>query len=210
MSDRRLPPFNADLLRLAYSQGYFPMPHPDSGEILWFHPDPRAILPLDGFHVSRSFKRTLEKMPFEVTIDKDFAGVMAGCATRPETWINDLFKRTYGALHAEGDAHSVEVWQAGNLVGGVYGVALHGAFFAESKFHRVTDASKVALYHLVEHLKRRGMTLLEVQFITPHLESLGVVEIPRTQYMRRLRAALEKRVSFADGAPTANLLGEEP
>ncbi len=196
MSDRRLPPFSPDLLRLAYAQGYFPMPHPDTGEILWFHPDPRAVLPLDGFHVSRSLDRTLQKGAFEITIDKDFAGVMDGCAARDETWINDLFKKTYGDLHALGDAHSVEVWQAGALVGGVYGVAINGAFFAESKFHRVTDASKVALYHLVKHLQVRGMTLLEVQFITPHLASLGVVEIPRAQYMRRLKGALERRVRF--------------
>lgn len=196
MSDRRFPPFTPDLLRLAYAQGYFPMPHPDTGEILWFHPDPRAVLPLDDFHVSRSLDRTLRKAPFEITIDKDFAGVMAGCASRDETWINDLFKRTYGELHAQGDAHSLEVWLDGKLVGGVYGVALGGAFFAESKFHTVTDASKVALYHLVRHMKVRGMSLLEVQFITPHLKSLGVVEVPRAVYMRRLKAALDRRVHF--------------
>jgi leucyl/phenylalanyl-tRNA--protein transferase len=196
MSDRRLPPFTPDLLRLAYAQGYFPMPHPDTGEILWFHPDPRAVLPLDGFHVSRSLERTLKKVPFNVTIDQDFAGVMAGCAARAETWINELFKKTYGELHAQGDAHSVEVWLDGQLVGGVYGVALGGAFFAESKFHKVTDASKVALYHLVKHMKARGMSLLEVQFITPHLKSLGVIEVSRAQYMRRLRGALERKVRF--------------
>lgn len=198
MSDRRLPAFTADLLRLAYAQGYFPMPHPESGEILWFHPDPRAVLPLDGFHVSGSLARTLKRVPFEITIDKDFKGVMDGCAARAETWINDLFKKTYSALHAEGDAHSLEVWLDGELAGGVYGVALNGAFFAESKFHRVTDASKVALFHLVRHLKVRGMSLLEVQFSTPHLKSLGVLEIPRTHYMRRLNAALARRVTFAD------------
>ncbi len=196
MSDRRLPPFTPDLLRLAYAQGYFPMPHPESGEILWFHPDPRAILPLEHFHVSRSLRRRLRQAEFEVTLDKDFAGVLDGCAARKETWINELFKRTYGELHAQGDAHSVEVWQGGKLVGGVYGVALAGAFFAESKFHRVTDASKIALLGLVEHMKMRGMTLLEVQFITPHLKSLGVMEITRAQYMRRLRAALDKKVTF--------------
>lgn len=196
MSDRRLPPFTPDLLRLAYAQGYFPMPHPDTGEILWFHPDPRAVLPLESFHVSRSLARTLRTAGFAITIDKDFAGVMDGCATRTETWINELFKKTYAELHRQGDAHSVEVWRDDQLVGGVYGVALNGAFFAESKFHRVTDASKVALFHLVEHLKARGLSLLEVQFITPHLQSLGVIEIPRAQYMRRLQAALERRVQF--------------
>lgn len=196
MQKMQEPPFTPELLRLAYAQGYFPMPHPDTGEILWFSPDPRAVMPLDGFHVSRSLRRTLRAGRFEISFDQDFRGVMDGCAERDETWITDEFKSTYGTLHDQGDAHSVEVWQDGTLVGGAYGVALAGAFFAESMFHRATDASKVALYHLVEHLKARGMTLLEVQFITPHLTSLGAVEIPKAEYLRKLRAALRRNVTF--------------
>jgi len=184
------------LLRLAYARGYFPMPHPDTGEILWFSPDPRAIIPLGGFHCSRSLARTLRLGAFEISMDRDFAGVMAGCAERTETWITDEFKTAYGRLHAEGDAHSLEVWQEDKLVGGVYGVALGRAFFAESMFHRVTDASKVALYHLVERLRQQDMLLLEVQFLTSHLASLGAVEIPREQYLRRLAAALKTTSRF--------------
>lgn len=178
------------LLRLAYAQGYFPMPHPDTGEILWFHPDPRAVLPLDGFHCSRSLARTMKRVPFEVTLDRDFDAVMAACGAREETWITQEFKDAYGALHREGDAHSLEVRLDGRLVGGVYGVALGGAFFAESMFHTVTDASKVALFHLVAHLRRQGFGLLEVQFLTPHLASLGVVETSRDAYLLQLRRAL--------------------
>ena len=191
------PPFTPDLLRAAYAQGFFPMPHPQTGEILWFNPDPRAVIPLDGFHVSRSLRRTLRRVPFEVTFDRDFHGVMAACADREETWITQDFMDSYGDLHRQGDAHSVEVWLGGRLVGGAYGVSLAGGFFAESMFHRVTDASKVALYHLVERLRARGMTLLEVQFMTDHLASLGAVLVPRAEYLRRLRQALRQPVRFA-------------
>jgi len=193
------PTLNPELLRLAYARGYFPMPHPDTGEILWFSPDPRTTIPLDGFHCSRSLARTLRRGELEVSMNRDFAGVMAGCADRKETWITDEFKAAYGLLHAEGDAHSLEVWQKDRLVGGVYGVSLGRAFFAESMFHRVTDASKVALYHLVERLRQQGMLLLEVQFLTNHLASLGAVEIPRTQYLRHLAAALQTTTRFVGG-----------
>lgn len=189
-------PFTPELLRLAYAQGYFPMPHPDTGEILWFSPDPRAVIPLDGFHVSRSLAKTLKRQAFEVTVDLDFAGVMTACADRDETWITPAFHEAYGKLHEQGHAHSVEVWQGGALVGGTYGVSIAGAFFAESKFHRVTDASKVALHHLVSRMRERGMALLEVQFLTPHLASLGAVEISKSRYLKRLKAALELPVSF--------------
>lgn len=191
------PPFSPDLLRLAYRQGYFPMPHPDTGEILWFHPDPRAVLPLERFHVSRSLARTLRNGAFEVTVNKDFGAVMRRCADRPETWITDDFFTAYGELHQAGDAHSVEVWQDGVLVGGVYGVSFAGAFFAESMFHTVTDASKVALKHLVDRMRIRGMSLLEVQFITPHLTSLGAIQVPRTDYLKSLRNALRTSARFA-------------
>ena len=162
-----------------------------SGEILWFRPDPRAIIPLDGFHISRSLARTLRRGIFEVRVDTDFEGVMRGCADRPEgTWISERFVEVYGALHRAGKAHSVEAWRDGRLVGGAYGLALGGAFMAESMFHRETDASKVALAALVQRLWERNFTLLDVQYVTPHLESLGAIEISRREYERRLARAL--------------------
>lgn len=181
---------NAAILKDAYRQGYFPMPHPETAEIYWFHPDPRTIIPLDGLHVSRSLARTLRKQIFNTTIDQAFADVMRGCADRPDSWINDEFLRAYQELHHEGLAHSLEVWQNGALVGGTYGVAIGGLFCAESMFHRATDASKVAIYHLVEHLKARGMLILEVQFLTPHLASLGAIEVRRAEYLKMLAAAV--------------------
>ena len=183
-------------LRLAYSRGYFPMPDPESDEILWFHPDPRAIIPLDGLHVSRSLKRSLRRQRFTWSINRDFAGVIRACADRKETWIDDRFIAAYTRLHHEGEAHSLEVWQDDKLVGGLYGVSMGGAFFAESKFHRVTDASKAALYYLVQHMKQREMSLLEVQFITEHLRTLGAITIPRSDYLVQLFAALQQPVRF--------------
>jgi len=185
-----------DLLRVAYSNGYFPMPEPDSGEIMWLSPDPRAIFPLDGFHMSRSLARTLKRAPFTYSINKAFSDVMEGCGDRKDTWITQQFKDTYGALHKEGDAHSVEVWLDGRLAGGLYGVSLQGAFFAESMFHRETDASKAAIHFLIEYMKTQQMRLLEVQFLTPHLSSLGAVAIPRRQYLIKLKQALATPVRF--------------
>ncbi|MEN9835775.1 MAG: leucyl/phenylalanyl-tRNA--protein transferase [Pseudomonadota bacterium] len=184
------------LLRQAYAQGYFPMPHPHSNELLWLSPDPRAIIPLDGLHVSRSLQRTMGRGHLSYSYDKDFAGVMQGCSERADTWITDEFKVAYQRLHAEGYAHSVEIWQDSKLVGGVYGVALHGAFFAESKFHRVTDASKMAIVKLVERMKICGMELLEVQFLTEHLKTLGTIEVPRRDYMQLLSHALSSPAKF--------------
>jgi len=162
-----------------------------SGEVLWFRPDPRAVIPLDGFHVSRSLARTLRRGRFEVRVDTAFTTVMRGCADRPEgSWISERFVEVYGALHRAGKAHSVEAWRDRRLVGGVYGLALGGAFMAESMFHRETDASKVALAALVGRLRERGFTVLDVQYLTPHLESLGAVEITRREYERRLERAL--------------------
>lgn len=185
------------LLRQAYAQGYFPMPHPHSNELLWLSPDPRAIIPLDGMHISRSLQRTMRRGHLSYSYDRDFAGVMQGCSERPDTWITDEFKVAYARLHAEGYAHSVEIWEGTNLVGGVYGVSLHGAFFAESKFHRVTDASKMAIVMLVERMKACGMELLEVQFLTDHLKTLGAIEIPRRQYMQLLSQALTSSARMA-------------
>ncbi len=185
-----------DLLISAYANGYFPMPHPETEEICWFHPDPRAVIPLDGFALSHSLRKTMRKVPFVLTIDQDFEGVLEGCADREETWINAEMKAAYVNLHKLGHAHSIEIWLDGRLVGGTYGLAIRGAFFAESMFHRETDASKVALFCLVEHLKASGMKLLEVQFLTPHLKSLGALEISAEEYMAKLAEAIKAPVTF--------------
>ena len=190
MSGRRLT-LTPEGIELAYRHGIFPMADERSSEVLWFRPDPRAVIPLDGFHVSRSLARTLRRGRFEVRVDTAFTTVMRGCADRPEgSWISERFVEVYGALHRAGKAHSVEAWRDGRLVGGVYGLALGGAFMAESMFHRETDASKVALAALVGRLRERGFTVLDVQYLTPHLESLGAVEITRREYERRLERAL--------------------
>jgi leucyl/phenylalanyl-tRNA---protein transferase len=185
-------------VELAYRHGIFPMADERTAEILWFRPDPRAVIPLDGFHVSRSLARTLRRAVFDVRVDTDFEGVMRGCADRPEgTWISERFVEVYGALHRAGKAHSVEAWREGRLAGGVYGLALGGAFMAESMFHRETDASKVALAALTSRLRERGFILLDVQYVTPHLESLGAIEITRREYERRLERALALPCAFA-------------
>ena len=183
---------------LAYRHGLFPMADERSGDTRWFRPDPRAVIPLDGFHVSRSLARTIGRGVFEVRVDTDFEGVMRGCADRPEgTWISERFVEVYGALHRAGVGHSVEAWRAGRLCGGTYGVALGGAFMAESMFHRETNASKVALAALVARLRERGFVLLDVQYLTPHLESLGAIEITRRAYEQRLERALTLLRAFA-------------
>jgi len=185
-------------VELAYRHGTFPMADERTAEILWFRPDPRAVIPLDGFHVSRSLARTLRRAAFDVRVDTDFEGVMRGCADRPEgTWISERFVEVYGALHRAGKAHSVEAWREGRLAGGVYGLALGGAFMAESMFHRETNASKVALAALTSRLRERGFILLDVQYVTPHLESLGAIEITRREYERRLERALALPCTFA-------------
>ncbi|HUO64406.1 MAG TPA: leucyl/phenylalanyl-tRNA--protein transferase [Terriglobales bacterium] len=190
MSGRRLT-LTPEGVELAYRHGIFPMADERSGEVLWFRPDPRAIIDLDGLHVSRSLARTMRRGRFEIRVDSDFEGVMRGCANRPEgSWIDDRFIEVYGALHRAGKAHSVEAWRDGRLVGGTYGVALGAAFMAESMFHRETDASKVALAALVQRLRERAFTLLDVQYVTPHLERLGATEITRREYERRLEHAL--------------------
>ncbi|MER3419401.1 MAG: leucyl/phenylalanyl-tRNA--protein transferase [Chloroflexota bacterium] len=185
-----------DLLVRAYCVGFFPMADSRRGHIRWYSPDPRAVIPLDTFHVPRSLRRTMRRGRFDVRVNRAFGAVIRACADRPETWISDEIVRAYEDLHALGLAHSVETWQEERLVGGLYGVALGGAFFGESMFSRVTDASKVALVALVERLRARGFTLLDTQFLTPHLARFGAVEIARAEYLRRLAAALEQECRF--------------
>ena len=185
------------LLVRACREGVFPMALED-GSIGWFSPDQRGIVPLDAFHVPARLARVLRQGRFETSADRDFEGVMRACAERPGegTWINAEILETYLALHRLGLAHSIEVWRGGELAGGLYGVHLGGAFFGESMFHRVTDASKVALAALVDRLERRGFLLLDVQWVTPHLEQFGAIELPRQAYLARLKRALAKDRSF--------------
>jgi leucyl/phenylalanyl-tRNA--protein transferase len=189
---------SADLLLHAYRNGVFPMAI-DGGEIGWFSPDPRALIPLDDrFHVPHGLKRTLKKGVFEIRINSAFRDVMAGCARRKETWISPVIRDSYLNLHNLGLAHSVEAWHKGKLAGGLYGVAVGGAFFGESMYHEVTDASKVALYALVQRLRTRGFTLLDTQWTTPHLKGFGAYEVPRRVYLERLKAAIDRKCAFVD------------
>jgi leucyl/phenylalanyl-tRNA--protein transferase len=182
----------------AYRRGIFPWPMKEH-ELLWWSPDPRAILELDALHVSRSLARTLRRARFRVTLNAAFADVVAACADREETWITPALRDAYVGLHRLGWAHSVEVWtRDATLAGGLYGVAVGALFSAESMFHRATDASKVALAALVQHARRAGITLLDVQVPSPHLTSLGARTIPRREYLARLAAALAHPVAFAD------------
>lgn len=178
-------------LLAAYRSGLFPM-HVDGRVLAWWSPDPRGVLPLDGLRVSRSLRRSVRR--FAVTVDTDFVGVVAGCADpgRDHGWINDEIVDAYTRLHELGWAHSVEVRDGAALVGGLYGVAVGGLFAGESMFHRAPDASKVALVHLVGLLRDGGASLLDVQWATPHLRSLGVVEVPRAEYLHRLGEALSR------------------
>ena len=190
-----------DLLVSAYASGWFPMAVA-GGEIRWFSPDPRGIIPLETFHIPRRLARVLRSEAFTIEIDGDFEAVIRGCALADRddeggTWIDQEIYDSYCALHEAGYAHSVEAWQDGVLAGGLYGVALGGAFFGESMFHRVTDASKVALVALVARMRERGFTLLDTQWTTEHLEQFGAVEIPRDDYLRRLDAALRLDRRFA-------------
>ena len=186
------------LLLNAYAQGIFPMAD-DDGEILWFSPDPRTIFDLDAFHVPRNVRRLYAQAKFPITVDQAFAEVIDACANRPEgSWINDEIRTAYLTLHEIGFAHSVEVWADKQLAGGLYGVALAGAFFGESMFHRVTNASKLALVALVERLRQQGFTMLDIQFTTPHLTQFHCIEIPREEYLDRLNAALEVNCRFID------------
>lgn len=191
------PELPLSVLRAAYADGWFPMGEQGTRLIEWFSPDPRGILPLTAFHVPARLGRTLRARRFEIRVDTAFAAVMAGCAERDDTWISDVIQETYAALHLAGQAHSVECWREGRLVGGLYGVALGGAFFGESMFHVETDASKVALAALVERLRARDFTLLDLQWVTPHLARFGAIEIRRGRYLQLLRQALARRCEFA-------------
>jgi leucyl/phenylalanyl-tRNA---protein transferase len=192
--DRGVVGVGADLapgtLLAAYRSALFPMPV-EGGLLAWWSPDPRGVIPLDGLRVSRSLRRSLGR--FRVTVDQDFPAVIAACAdpARPHGWIDEDMQAAYLRLHELGWAHSLEAWAGDELAGGLYGVAIGGLFAGESMFHRRSDASKVALVHLVEHLTAGGASLLDVQWTTPHLVSLGAVDIPRAEYQRRLHAALE-------------------
>ncbi|MCS7338087.1 MAG: leucyl/phenylalanyl-tRNA--protein transferase [Verrucomicrobiae bacterium] len=179
-------------LLAAYRRGIFPW---TADPITWWSPDPRAIFELDKFHVPRSLAKLIRKGAFQITIDKAFREVMEGCAEprpgREETWVTPEFIEAYTQLHKAGYAHSLECWQDGALVGGIYGVAIGGFFAGESMFHRVSNASKVALYHLVQHLRARGFELFDIQMVTPVTRLLGAVEIPRVEYLRRLKRAIQ-------------------
>ena len=184
----------------AYRHGIFPWPSHPSDPMLWWSPDPRAIMPLDGFHTSERLERRLRSGKYTVTCDTDFAGVLAGCATghgrERGTWLTADMQAAYLELHHRGHAHCVETWYEGRLAGGVYGVAIGGLFAAESMFYRVRDASKVALAHLVTHLRARGYQLLDIQQWTPHTGRLGAIEIRRREYLRRLVDVVDLPVTF--------------
>jgi leucyl/phenylalanyl-tRNA---protein transferase len=195
-----------DILIEAYAAGIFPMAESaDDPELFWVDPTRRGIIPLDAFHVPRRLKRVLRGGRLQVRCDTKFEAVMRGCAeasdTRPTTWINDEIVQLYSALFARGAAHSVECWHEGELVGGLYGVSLGAAFFGESMFSRMTDASKVALVHLVTRLRLGGYRLLDTQFLTPHLAQFGAIEVTRARYHRMLAEALRYRAVFPRDLP---------
>ncbi len=199
-----------DLLLRAYAAGVFPMAESRGDrDVFWVDPEWRGIIPLDGFHVPKRLRRTIRRDVFEVRCDTAFADVMRGCAEptadRPDTWISDSILRAYTELHKLGFAHSVECWRDGELVGGLYGVSLSGAFFGESMFTRATDASKVALVHLVARLTLAGFRLLDTQFITEHLAQFGATEVSRTRYHDMLAEALDVDVRFPKELPPGGM-----
>jgi leucyl/phenylalanyl-tRNA--protein transferase len=186
-------------LLLAYRNGIFPW---TDKPITWWSPDPRAIFELDQFHVSHSLAKIIRKGVFQITIDRAFSDVMKGCAApgpgRRTTWITREFHKAYTQLHEQGHAHSLECWQDDKLVGGIYGVAIGGFFAGESMFHCVSNASKIALYHLIEHLRQRHFALFDIQMLTSVTASLGAIQIPRAQYLKRLSLAVQKSCFFAE------------
>jgi leucyl/phenylalanyl-tRNA---protein transferase len=189
---------SAPRLRLAYGRGIFPW---TVNPITWWSPDPRGIFELNRFHIPHSLAKFIRKQPFEITHDRAFRHVMQACAApaigRRESWITPEFIEAYARLHELGDAHSVECWRGGKLVGGIYGVSRGGFFAGESMFHRATNASKVALCHLVGHLQSRNFALFDIQMITPATRQLGAVEIPRKEYLKRLEAAVRINCAFS-------------
>lgn len=188
----------AATLLQAYASGWFPMAVAP-GEIRWYSPDPRGIIPLDTFHVSRRLARALRAKRFEIRVDTAFRDVITACAQREDSdgnWIDAEIVESYTSLHAAGHAHSVEAWLDGALAGGLYGVSLGGAFFGESMFHHVGDASKAALVALVDRLRAAGYTVLDTQWVTRHLEQFGAIEIPRRRYLRLLDQAIKIEAAF--------------
>ncbi len=199
-----------ELLLRAYAAGIFPMAETrDTETLYWFDPDERGVLPLDRFHVPRSLRKVVRRRVFEVRCNSAFAEVVTACAEptaeRPDSWINGRIQRLVNQLHAMGAAHSMESWRDGELVGGLYGITLGGAFFGESMFSRRSDASKVALVHLVARLRMGGYRLLDAQFMTPHLRRLGAVSISKAEYRRRLNAALKVPARFVAARRPAGL-----
>ncbi|MEM8578716.1 MAG: leucyl/phenylalanyl-tRNA--protein transferase [Pseudomonadota bacterium] len=189
-------------LLAGYANGIFPMAEGrDDPEVFWVDPRRRGVLPVRAFHASRSLRKRMRTVPWQVSVNADFDGVVDGCADRPETWINAEIRGLYRALHHLGHAHSVELWDGRMLIGGTYGVSLGGAWFGESMFSRATDASKIALAVCVDRLRRAGFMLFDTQFLTPHLASLGAIEISRSAYHRQLAAALDANADFTDPAP---------
>lgn len=210
---RRSVEVTTDLLLRAYRHGLFPMAEGRAGEkLFWLDPIKRGVLPLDEFHLSRRLLRTVLSGPYTVTADRNFAGTIAGCATpvpdRTDTWINPQIEQLFTELFRMGYAHSVETWQNGTLVGGLYGVTLGGAFFGESMFSFARDASKVALVHLVARLRLGGFTLLDTQFVTDHLSQFGATEVPRDLYKQQLAAAVDEHAVWMT-EPDADSLTEE-
>ena len=185
-----------DLLVIGYRNGFFPMGDPTTGDIQWHRPDPRAIIPLGDVRVTSSLRATIRKGHLSITVDTAFHDVITACADRPECWITPAVIDAYTELHHLGLAHSVESWCEGRLVGGLYGVALGGAFFGESMFSRMNDASKVSFVALVQRLRERGFSLLDTQYINDFTASLGAIEIPDAAYQRRLQACIDNDVSF--------------
>ncbi|SES10073.1 leucyl/phenylalanyl-tRNA--protein transferase [Rhizobium sp. NFR03] len=196
-SRRKQPDITPELLLRAYSIGLFPMADSaDDPEIFWVEPEIRGVIPLDDFHVPRSLAKTIRRSPFSIRRNTAFEAVMDGCAApapdRPTTWINSTIRGLYTALHMMGHAHSVEAWDGDELVGGLYGVSLGAAFFGESMFSRRTDASKMCLVHLVEHLRDRGFILLDTQFTTDHLKTFGAIDLPKAEYAGMLADAIAR------------------
>ncbi len=214
MADRTssVPTLTADILLKAYAVGMFPMAESaDDPNLFWIEPEWRGVIPLDGFRVSHRLARTVRRGGFDMRIDTDFFGVLDGCAApapgREKTWINATIRKLYGELFARGHCHTIESWQDGQLVGGLYGVSIGGAFFGESMFSTVTDASKVALVHLVARLRAGGYKLLDTQFVTDHLARFGAIEVPKRIYGQRLSAALATQGDFHALGPSVS--GEE-
>jgi leucyl/phenylalanyl-tRNA---protein transferase len=190
-------PVDTDILRQAIKLGLFPMGEENSDEIGWYRPDLRCLIPIDGIHVSRSLARTLRRHSWRISIDEAFESVMRHCRRPRDNWITPPIIDLYLEAHAEGWAHSLEIWEDQELVGGVYGLHWGGLFAAESKFHLRTDASKVALYHLVHHVRALGCEVFDAQFINDHTASLGAYEIPQSKYLQKLPKLLTKEVEWS-------------